>query len=46
MTPNEQALADYFAGGIIPGSDILWWATILIVAAVALWQARIFISKF
>lgn len=39
-------MVDYFAGGIIPASDILWWVVILAVSAYALYQARTFISKF
>jgi len=46
MTPNEQAMIDYFANGIIPASDILWWIAIVAIGAIALWQARVFISKF
>jgi hypothetical protein len=47
QTEAAQAAYDaYFAGGIIPASDIAYIAMIFIVAAVALWSARTFTSKF
>ncbi|MDW5563871.1 MAG: hypothetical protein SA339_11640 [Methanomassiliicoccus sp.] len=42
----QAAYNQYFASGIIPASDIAYIVVILIVAALALWQARTFASKF
>lgn len=46
-TAAAQAAHDaYFAEGIIPGSAVVYAIVILVVAAIALWQARAFVSKF
>jgi hypothetical protein len=42
----QAAYNDYFASGIIPASDIAYIVVILVVAGLALWQARSFVSKF
>jgi len=42
----QAAYNEYFANGIIPGSDIAYIVVILLVAGLALWQARVFVSKF
>ncbi|WP_292388026.1 hypothetical protein [Methanosarcina sp. UBA5] len=49
MTQTAAALAAYnayWAKSFIPEANILWMVLILILAIVALWQARIFVSKF
>jgi hypothetical protein len=43
---NAQVMVDYFANGFIPNSDILYMVVIVAVAAIALWQARVFVAKF
>jgi len=49
MTQTAAALAAYdayWAKSFIPAADIMWMVLILILAIIALWQARIFVSKF
>jgi len=49
MTQTATALAAYnayWANSLIPRADILWMVLILILAVLALWQARTFVSKF
>lgn len=43
---NADVMVNYFHGGFIPGSDILYMVVIVAVAAIALWQARVFVAKF
>lgn len=42
----QAAYTAYFADGIIPGSGIAYAIAIILIAAIALWQARNFVSKF
>lgn len=42
----QAAYNSYFGSGVIPASDIVYVIVILVVAAIALWQARAFVSKF
>ncbi|MDG6244944.1 MAG: hypothetical protein QCH31_11255 [Methanolobus sp.] len=49
MVQTEAALEAYnayWANSPLPAADILWMVVILIVAILALWQARVFVSKF
>lgn len=49
MTQTAAALEAYnayWANSFIPEAKIIWMVLILILAIVALWQARIFVSKF
>jgi hypothetical protein len=49
MTQTAAALAAYdayWAKSFIPAADIMWMVLILILAIIALWQARTFVSKF
>jgi hypothetical protein len=49
MTQTAAALAAYNAywvNSFIPAADIMWMVLILILAIIALWQARTFVSKF
>ena len=49
MTQTAAALAaydTYWAKSFIPAADIMWMVLILILAVIALWQARTFVSKF
>ena len=49
MTQTAAALEAYNAywtNSLIPSADILWMVLILILAIIALWQARTFVSKF
>ncbi|BAW28855.1 MAG: hypothetical protein ACHQXK_03865 [Methanosarcina thermophila] len=41
-----EAYNNYWANSFIPAADIMWIVFILILAIVALWQARTFVSKF
>ncbi|WP_410508611.1 hypothetical protein RSJ42_18055 [Methanosarcina hadiensis] len=41
-----EAYNAYWANSFIPAGDITWMVLILILAVVALWQARTFMSKF
>ncbi|BBL65348.1 hypothetical protein [Methanosarcina mazei] len=41
-----EAYNAYWANSFIPGADIMWMVLILVLAVIALWQARIFISQF
>ncbi|OPY21122.1 MAG: hypothetical protein A4E24_00753 [Methanomethylovorans sp. PtaU1.Bin093] len=36
----------YWVNSYLPAADVLWMVVILIVALLALWQARTFVSKF
>jgi len=41
-----EAYNAYWTNSFIPSGDVMWMALILILAVVALWQARTFVSKF
>jgi len=41
-----EAYNAYWASSYLPSAHVLWMVVILIVALVALWQARTFVSKF
>ncbi|AGF97117.1 MULTISPECIES: hypothetical protein [Methanosarcina] len=41
-----EAYNAYWANSFIPAGDIMWMVFILILAVIALWQARTFVSKF
>ncbi len=41
-----EAYNAYWVNSFIPSADIMWIVFILILAIVALWQARTFVSKF
>jgi hypothetical protein len=43
---NAEVMVSYFQNGFIPNSDILYMVVIVAVAAIALWQARVFVAKF
>jgi len=36
----------YWENSFIPGADVMWMVLILVLAVIALWQARTFVSKF
>ncbi|WP_200895032.1 MULTISPECIES: hypothetical protein [unclassified Methanosarcina] len=49
MTQTAAALEAYnayWANSFIPAGDIMWMVLILVLASIALWQARTFVSKF
>jgi len=49
MVQTETAMEAYdlyWANSVIPRADIMWMVLILILAVIALWQARTFVSKF
>ena len=48
MVQSEAAMEAYNAywAGVVPASNIMWMVVILIIAAIALWQARTFVHKF
>jgi len=49
MTQTAAALEaynTYWANSFIPSADVLWMVLILILAVIALWQARTFVSEF
>ncbi len=41
-----EAYNAYWADSFIPKADIMWIILILVLAVIALWQARTFVSKF
>lgn len=41
-----EAYNEYWVNSFIPEADIMWMVLILILAVIALWQARTFVSKF
>ncbi|MDY9927543.1 MAG: hypothetical protein AB9861_08170 [Methanosarcina sp.] len=41
-----EAYNAYWANSFIPAADIMWMVLILILAVIALWQARTFVSQF
>jgi hypothetical protein len=41
-----EAYNAYWANSIIPAGHIMWMVLILVLAVIALWQARTFVSKF
>jgi len=41
-----EAYNTYWANSFIPSGDVMWMVLILVLAVVALWQARTFVSKF
>ncbi len=46
---SQEAVDAYnalFAGGLVPNSEIVFIAVVLVVAALALWSARTFVAKF
>ncbi|WP_019178524.1 hypothetical protein [Methanomassiliicoccus luminyensis] len=46
---SQEAFDAYnalFAEGLFPNSEMLFFIAVLVVAAIALWQARTFVSKF
>jgi hypothetical protein len=49
MTQTAVALEAYkafWANSFIPAADVMWMILIVILAIIALWQARTFVSKF
>ena len=43
---NADVLVNYFHNGLVPSSDMLYMVIILVIAAIALWQARTMVAKF
>lgn len=43
---NWDAAVDFCAGGLIPGSEYLWMAAIIISAVAAMIVSRWMVSKF
>ena len=43
---NAEVLVNYFHNGLVPSSDMLYIVIILVIAAIALWQARTMVAKF
>lgn len=46
---SQEAIDAYnamFASGLVPQSELVFISVVLIVAALALWKARTFISQF
>lgn len=43
---NAEVMVNYFQDGFIPSGDIMYMVVIVVVGAIALWQARVFVSKF
>jgi len=41
-----EAYNGYWANSFLPAANIMWMVLILILAIIALWQARTFVSKF
>ncbi len=41
-----EAYNAYWANSFIPAGDIMWMVLILVLAVIALWQARTFVSQF
>jgi hypothetical protein len=41
-----EAYNAYWVNSFIPAADVMWMVLILILAVIALWQARTFVSKF
>jgi hypothetical protein len=41
-----DVMVSFFENGIVPASEIMWMVVILIIGAIALWQARVFVHKF
>ncbi|WP_198143835.1 hypothetical protein [Methanosarcina lacustris] len=41
-----EAYNAYWANSFIPAGHIMWMVLILVLAVIALWQARTFVSKF
>ncbi len=41
-----EAYNKYWENSFIPAADVMWMVLILILAVIALWQARTFVSKF
>ncbi len=49
MVQTEATMEAYnamWANSPLPAADILWMVAILVVAILALWQARKFVSQF
>jgi hypothetical protein len=49
MVQTEAAMEAYNAYWLnspLPAADVLWMVVILVIAIVALWQARTFVSQF
>jgi hypothetical protein len=41
-----EAYNAYWVNSPLPAADVLWMVVILVIAIVALWQARTFVSQF
>lgn len=41
-----QAYHEYWVNSPIPYSEYIWMVVIVVLAIIALWQARTFVSKF
>lgn len=41
-----EAYNAYWTNSVIPAGDIMWMILILVLAVIALWQARTFVSEF
>ncbi len=41
-----EAYNAYWANSFVPSAHVMWMVLILILAVIALWQARTFVSKF
>lgn len=41
-----EAYNAYWANSFIPGAEMMWMVLILVLAVIALWQARTFVSQF
>lgn len=41
-----QAYHEYWINSPIPYSEYIWMVVIIVLAIIALWQARTFVSKF
>jgi hypothetical protein len=49
MVQSADAMAaynEYWVNSFIPAGDVMWMVLILVLAVIALWQARTFVSKF
>lgn len=41
-----EAYHEFWSSALLPYSEYLWMIVILAIALAALWQARVFVSKF
>ena len=48
MVQSEIAMEAYnsYWNGVVPASNVTWMVMILVIASIALWQARTFVHKF